>query len=279
VRATFEHIEAAPELSWKYFVREAPRFEFAWHFHREYELTLITRGTGTRFVGDSVEEYADGDLTLIGSQLPHTYATQGIGPHRAVVAQFRYDFLGDGFLAQPEFADVAALLDRAARGLSFPAASWPGPYLEPGHRRPAEQTLGLLGVLVELARRGDVRTLASEHYRPSLEQGAADRVDALVQFMIAGYAEPVRLETLARVAHMAPTAVSRFFRRTTGLTITDYLNSLRVNAACQLLRDTDLPITEVAAAAGYQNLSHFNRRFRALKRMAPREYRAQFRRS
>lgn len=125
LRAIFEHIEPKSQLSWKLFVRQASHFRFAWHFHHEFELTLITRGTGTRFVGDCVEEYGPGDLTLIGPELPHTYQSAlGDGDHEAMVVQFRRDFLGAGFFGHAEFAGVAALLERAARGLSFPPTTW-----------------------------------------------------------------------------------------------------------------------------------------------------------
>jgi len=76
MRAAFEHIEPTAQLSWKLHVRREQRFDFLWHFHREYELTLITKGSGTRLVGDGVQDYVPGDLTLIGPEVPHTYVSQ-----------------------------------------------------------------------------------------------------------------------------------------------------------------------------------------------------------
>ncbi|MGW6355068.1 helix-turn-helix domain-containing protein [Streptomyces sp. NPDC055092] len=53
-----------------------------------------------------------------------------------------------------------------------------------------------------------------------------------------------------------------------------HVNQLRTETACRLLATTELPVTEVAARSGYQNLSNFNRRFLELQRMRPSEYRA-----
>jgi AraC-like DNA-binding protein len=274
MRATFEHIETSPHLSWKLFVRRQPRFGFLWHFHREYELTLITRGMGTRFVGDSVEDYRAGDLTLIGPELPHTYASIGDG-QEAVVAQFRRDSFGAGFFDRPEFAGVSALLERSARGLRLPADG--APLTELLDLPPAERTLGLLTALVRLARDGAARPLASAGHRPALNGKTRDRIDAVIRLLHAEYARPISLDTVARVAHLTPPAASRFFRRTTGSTVTDYLNAVRVNAACRLLLETDHRVADIAADCGYANLSNFNRRFRALKGMSPREYRGRVR--
>lgn len=271
MRATFEHIEASPHLSWTLFVRREPRFGFLWHFHREFELTLITRGMGTRFVGDSVEDYRPGDLTLIGPELPHTYASIGDG-QEAVVAQFRWDSFGPGFFDRPEFAEVATLLRRSARGLRLPAGA--AALAELTAMPPAERTLGLLSTLVHLARGDDARPLASAGHRPARNGRTRDRIDAVIRLLHAEYARPVSLDAVASVAHLTPAATSRFFRRTTGSTITDYLNGVRVNAACRMLLETDRRVADIAADCGYPNLSNFNRRFRALKGMSPREYRA-----
>ncbi|MGV9375638.1 AraC family transcriptional regulator [Nonomuraea sp. NPDC003707] len=276
MRAFYEHIEATSQLSWTLYVRQATRFRFAWHFHREYELTLITQGTGTRFVGDCVEEYGPGDLTLIGPQLPHTYqSVPGHGRHEAIVAQFRRDFLGRDFFDRPEFADVAALLERSARGLSFP------PYAvdlgDLDAMPPPERTLALIDALVRLSRRADARPLAGDRYVPSLNGATRDRIDAIVRLLNEEYAGPVTLEAVARAAHLAPASASRFFRRTTGATITGYLTMLRVNAACRLLRETDRTVSGISADCGFSNLSNFNRRFRELRGMSPREYRALWR--
>ncbi|WP_391858647.1 AraC family ligand binding domain-containing protein [Streptomyces rugosispiralis] len=106
------------------FVRRQGTFDFAWHYHEEYELTLIAEGTGTRYVvGTTVERYCPGVLVLLGPDLPHTFASEaGEGAAEAVVVQFRHGFLGPEFFALLQFADVKGLLGRSARGVRFDRA-------------------------------------------------------------------------------------------------------------------------------------------------------------
>ncbi|MBF8193832.1 AraC family ligand binding domain-containing protein, partial [Nonomuraea sp. K274] len=139
------------------FIRRQEAYDFAWHYHREYELTLITEGTGTRYVGTTVEHYRPGDLVLLGPDLPHTFTSQPYdGMAEAAVVQFRHDFLGADFFALPQFRTIAALLSRSARGLRFTPAPPEVHALLAGLPRldAAAQTLGLLDALRRLAHTG-----------------------------------------------------------------------------------------------------------------------------
>lgn len=276
MRAEREHITTTPDVSWKFNIRRAAEFGFGWHYHPEVELTLIGRGSGTRIVGDSVERYTAGDLTLIGSELPHTYVSSpDMFEHEAIVIQFRPDFLGSQFLGSPEFIGIAKLLAAAAHGLHFDDSSVVSdamanlPALPP-----VERTLALLQVLARLADRlPGARGLAPAFQRRHMSQALAQRIDEVCAYLQSAYTRPVQLAEVAAVAHMSPAAFSRFFRRALGQTMTDYVTELRIAAACRLLADTDMPIAEIATRSGYQNLPNFNRRFRALKAMSPRQYR------
>ncbi|WBB58219.1 AraC family transcriptional regulator [Streptomyces sp. WMMC500] len=261
------------------FIRRQEAFDFAWHHHREYELTLITEGTGTRYVGTTVERYRVGDLVLIGPDLPHTFtaAPYATGMAAAVVAQFRHDFLGPGFFDLPQFRATAALLTRsAARGVRYTPAP-PAvhalladlPALDP-----AAQTLGLLDALHRLAHDATGTPITGPGYAPTPGTAIRDRIDTVCRHLEHAHTHPVHLAEIAALVHMSPTSFSRFFRRAMGRTLTEYVNQLRVETACRLLTGTTQPITEVAARSGFRNLSNFNRRFRELKRLRPRDYRA-----
>ncbi len=219
-------------------------------------------------------DYEPGQLTLIGPEVPHTYvSTPGDEEHVAVVIQFRRDFLGKSVFDTPVFEGVGSLLDAASRGVSFTVDDAVMRRLEV--LPPAEKTVALLGLLVDLAGTEKV-FLASDAQTPALNRAAAGRIGAMVDLMHQEYASALTLFDIAAAAHVAPSSASRLFSRSTGSTITTYLTVVRINAACRLLRDTDLPVSAVAVDCGFTNLSNFNRRFRDVKGATPREFRGRF---
>ena len=95
-------------------------FEFFCHYHPEYELTLILKGKGKRLVGDSYENFSEGDLVLLGPNLPHTWISEKNQKEncRAIVIQFTQAFTEQ--LSQfPEMGAFEKLFAKAERGLQF----------------------------------------------------------------------------------------------------------------------------------------------------------------
>ncbi|MBN8218818.1 MAG: helix-turn-helix transcriptional regulator [Spirochaetes bacterium] len=99
------------------------------------------------------------------------------------------------------------------------------------------------------------------------------QVRDLSEWLETHYAEPVSLDDLARKYGISPTQLSRSFSEQSGVTLFEHLNRLRIAKACQLLKRGQLPILDISLAVGYRNLSFFNRYFRRVTGMAPREYR------
>jgi AraC-like DNA-binding protein len=261
--------------------RTDPRFGFYWHVHPEIELTLIVRSRGRRFVGDSIEPYEDGDLVLLGPNLPHTWDSdpRRKGPHDAVFCQFSESFLGPEFLRAPEMAAARRLLARAAQGLRFAGRTQRAVVRRmDGMERlqGLSRLAALLDVLHLLAASREVRPLSSRKFAPSARQGDVDRIDRVCRFLNERCTGKITLAEAAAEAHLSIPAFSRFFRRRTGRTLVAYLNELRTGLACRELIEGDRSISDIAFDSGFNNLSNFNRKFLELKRMSPREFRRQF---
>lgn len=282
MRARYEHVPSAPDRSFHFEERKVAGFDAPWHFHPEIELTLIVESRGRRFVGDSIESFAEGDLVLLGPNLPHFWHNDGGRARRrahSVVVQFRPDFLGEELWGKPEFAAIHRLLRRAQRGLHFtgmPAQAAAARLRALGACRGSAAVLELLAILDLLAASRRARPLASEAYQPSPDRQAERRLARVYAFLMGHFLEPLTLAEVARVAAMTPTGFSRYFKRVTGRNVSALINELRVDHAARLLRETPDAITRIAGASGFPTLSNFNRRFRERLRCSPRDYRRVF---
>lgn len=262
------------------FERREPTFPFAWHYHAEYELTHIVRSRGTRVVGDHMGPYGDGDLVLLGPNLPHTWESDGAGdkPMVAVGMQFQEEILGDSFLEQPELRRVRQLLhELAPRGVFWARVR---PTLQRRlrampRRQGLPRILELLALLDALAQEPR-ELLCSPDYSPHIFSPDRQRLERVTDFLHANFREPLTLAQVAELAAMSPSHFSRFFKRATQMTFVAYVNHLRIGWVCRHLLESDSSIAAAAYAVGYNNLANFNRRFRAIKGMSPTAYLRRF---
>jgi AraC-like DNA-binding protein len=277
----YEAIDAGREASFVCRTFSGSGWKFAWHLHPEYELTLITRGSGQRFVGDHIGDFRPGDLVLLGPNLPHTwYSRPPIThlPHSATIIQFLGACLGDGFFDRPELTHVKRLLDQSAHGLQFTGRSAVTiakriaviPALSPLAR-----LTELLAVLDQLARSHGAVRLSSRAFDPPARREQR-RIERVLRFVNENFTRDLSIAEVAQLTHLSESAFSRFFHHHSGKPFTRYVNELRVGRACELLAGTDRNIAVLAMDCGFKNLSNFNRRFRELRGVQPRDYRAQF---
>jgi AraC-like DNA-binding protein len=268
-----ERVEPDPGTSVRVFTRDDPKFEFEWHKHPEYELTLITSSCGRRFVGDHVATYTAGDIVLLGPMLPHTWVSEEGDGASAIVVHFAGTVLGDW----PEAAPIKNLLKQAAAGIHL---SGPGTtavadrIVDLQSARPLQRIVALVDVLDRLAVRSDIdgqllaRLDGAAHF-DSLDA----RLERVLAHISAGFRDGVSQRDCADLVGMTPSALCRLFKQSMHRTFTEYVNELRTNEACRLLATCEGRVTAVAFEAGFENLSYFNRVFRRSRGMSPSDYR------
>ena len=255
-------------------------FPFSWHIHRELELTWIASGRGHRYVGDHVEPFTEGDLVLLGSELPHTWhALPSEKSAESVVIQFSPQFTGTSFEALPEMRRVTRLLGKANRGLKFsgPTAVAVGKQLlamQP--MSPLERLTTFLLILDRLAACRKVTTLASPTFASTIKPHDRRRMDKLHSFIHQHYDQTIGLSDAAKVVSMNPTAFARYFRQMTGQSFVNYMHQLRIGHICRQLIESDQAITDICYTNGFGTLSNFNRVFARLKGCTPRDYRRKY---
>ena len=251
-----------------------------WHCHDEYELHLITATSGKVFVGDWIGQFQPGQVVLTGPRLPHNWVSMDVPPEgvalRDLVIQFPHDPLTQAMQWIPELGSVLPLLDRAKHGIEFFGFERRGPELwqRVKEHRGAARFAAFCEFLAELAACTDYRLLSSTQMQSEDDDGS-EHINALVNRITADVAAPLSAAELAAELGMSESRFSRFFRKATGNTFTDFVNRVRINRACQLLMESDLKITQVCYDVGFNNVANFNRRFLDIKGMTPSEFRRQ----
>jgi AraC-like DNA-binding protein len=139
-----------------------------------------------------------------------------------------------------------------------------------------ERLLELLDILRLLSASEELKPIASLGFSPTLESSDYDRMERVCRFINAHLGEVIEREQVAAEAHLSPGAFSRFFKTRTGMTLTEYVNELRIGRVCRLLAEADQKITDVAMESGFTNIANFNRQFLRRVKMTPREYRTAF---
>ncbi|GAA4439929.1 AraC family transcriptional regulator [Ravibacter arvi] len=256
-------------------------FPGLWHYHPEFELTLILKGAGTRFVGDHVESFEAGDLVLIGKNLAHTWrsdtAPDGLpgGPAEALVTHFREEFLGSAFFDIPEMLAVRGLLNRSARGLKVTGAVRARLTAELKLLQDfsgAAKLLKLLHLLVLLSESDELTTLASEGFCQGTSDSDSDRINKVYAYIMNNFQQQIRLADVAEMAHMSPTAFSRYFTQRTRKPFSQFLIEKKVGYACRLLMSARFSILQICYECGFQNVSSFNKQFKKITGVTPRQY-------
>ena len=286
MRPWFEAVTIPDGQSCLIYDRRLPEFAFNWHYHPEYELTLTLGSHGTRFVGSDVAPYEDGDLALIGPNVPHAWQShrlaEGADEHRAIVCWFTEDWIKGILELMPELGAIGPLLAAADNGVLFgpaTATTLKARMLSLCAQPQADRALGLQGLLLALSGAHDRRTLSSGAINPGNVSRDQRRMERVLAHINAQFDAPIRLAPLCDIAHVTESQLQRIFKRSTGLSVSEYVTRLRVGRASTLLSRTDLPMSAIAEKCGFHDAAYFARKFRATTARTPTAYRREFRAS
>lgn len=260
-----------------------PYIEIGWHFHPEYELTLIAESYGKRVIGDHVDTFTAGDLLLIGPGIPHYMRNDEVfyqgDPRlrcRAIVAHFAEDFMGATFFLKPELQIIRQLLHESHQALHIFGQT----ALEIAkdmefllQRRGYDRLILLLDILHKIALSKERRQLVSSGYTQKAPSGESQRIGQVYAYLFQHFSEDVQLREVAQEINLTNSAFCKFLKRHTGKTFSYILNEIRIGHACRLLNESAAAVGEIAYQSGYTNSSYFNRKFRDFTGLAPLQYR------
>ena len=257
----------------------ADTFKWHYHYHPEYEIVCVFQGSGRRHVGNHLSNYTDGDLVLIGSNLPHGgFGYGSVDMHEEIVLQFKVDFLCDSFLAKPEMDDIKKLFERSKQGLSFHGKTKEAltekfkNLLQLSH---FDKLIELLNILQKLANSSEFNALNQDDIRYNFSLKDQERLGKVYKYVEANYSQEIDIQTVAKICNLTVPAFCNYFKKNLNQTFTDFTNEYRINQACKMLLEGQ-EIVDICFACGFNNVSYFGRVFKQIKSTNPSQFRRNF---
>ncbi|WP_339921497.1 AraC family transcriptional regulator [uncultured Flavobacterium sp.] len=248
-----------------------------WHYHPEIELVYINGGSGKRQVGSHVSYYNDGDLILIGSNLPHCgFTDEETGNKNETIIQMKPDFLGSAFFEISEMTNIKNLFNQAKQGISFTGKTKKliGERIEVlNEQTQLQRLLSILSILNELELSKDSVILNAEGFLMEMQMQDNDRMNVVYNYVKDHFQENISLEVISALVAMTVPSFCRYFKKITNKTFTKFVNDYRLVHASKLLAEKPISISEISYESGFNNFGHFNKSFKEFTGKSPYQYR------
>jgi len=255
-----------------------PYFETPWHYHSEYELVLIIKGKGKRFVGNHVSDFEEGNLTFLGPNVPHLFRKESSAETGgSLVIHFKEDFLGNGFLTTPEMRKINLLFEKSRMGLHIYGKTCEeiaGQMNNVLTLRGMDRLICLLQLLARLADSPEYELLSNQDSGWQNNKDS-DRLNKVFDYLMTHFTEDIQLQKVAQIANMSYSGFCRYFKNRTKKTFSHFVNEIRIGYACKRLMESDITVSSVCFECGFNNLTNFNEQFKKIIKITPYQFKLQ----
>jgi AraC-like DNA-binding protein len=264
-----------------------PYFPDPWHFHREIEILYIRDAYGTKYIGDSIGLFSQGDVVIIGSDTPHLWASDSVYSNpgnqlmsNAVVILFLEDIIGKSFKSIPEFYRIMQFLNESKRGIQFIDKTRIRliKHIEAlSSRNGMDRLIGLLKILDIMSTSNDIKYLSAPDYKSlSINSEDKDRIESIVSYVIQNYPNKIYLKDIASNVNLTAHSFCRYFKSRTGKVFSSFVNEVRIGNSCKMIIENKGPISQICYMSGFNYLSNFYRQFKKIKGMTPFQFQSRY---
>jgi len=276
----FLKIQVPPLSSFSVRKETRPNINSRWHYHPEVELIHFESGEGMQFLGDDMRQFQAGDVVMVGPNVPHYWRFDNYDPEKttteySTVIHFAENFLGNDMSDLAELKKIKTMIDRSRRGilLKGTSARRVAELMEKCYQTQGfERLIALMETLYSFAECEDTEMLCSIGFNYSASDMSDTRVKNVIEYTLQHLNEKICLQSVASIAGLTENSFCRFFKSNTGKTYFEFLTEARIGQACKLLMDGKLTIKEVCFNSGFDNLSCFFSKFKAITGKTPLQY-------
>ncbi|MBA6154784.1 AraC family transcriptional regulator [Gelidibacter maritimus] len=247
------------------------------HKHEEIQISLIFQGSGTLIIGSTVNFYNQGDIVVIGSNLPHVFKSD-LKAHKEskmFTLFFTKDSFGKHFFELDPLKEMSPFFERAKYGFKILTKKKQliklFHSLENNNRH--NQFIVLLKI-IKICSTVNYISLSSFVYMRKFSEHEGKKIRDVIEYTMNNFQDEITLDCISNVAALNKNSFCKYFKTHTNKTYFEFLNKIRVEYASKLLiNNTELQIAEIAFASGFKNISNFNRQFKKLKHQSPSGFR------
>ncbi len=260
-----------------------PHFYTYLHRHAEIQITWIQKGDGTLLAGNNMHVFREGEIYMIGANLPHLFKSDPVyfqpdsdREVRAVTIFFNPSGKLAALFNLPEMKAIKAFLAQNQSGFKLPDVIYPdiANRIETiQNTAGAAQLYGFIELLNVISGYNDLPPLSAGSYAFSMTDPEGMRIASVYNYIMQNYSSALTLEDVAMQAHLTPTAFCRYFKKHTRYTLVNFINKIRVNEACKMLvNGSAKSIATIAYSCGFNSITNFNYVFKSITGVSPRDY-------
>ncbi len=281
------HFHKVPlQLESSFSIRRDTSFGSLWHYHPELELHYLIKGKGVRFIGDNISNFSDGEIVLLGENLPHKWHSREdasgdicVSGVEAIVLHFSSNFMGNDILLLPETRLLPLLFEKAKKGMVIINESRDKlvPLIEVALRAEnLDRLIALLSILKILSGTKEYYQITRQQSFYQSDKYETERLNIVYSYTMTNYSQHITLETIAGISNLTTTSFCRYFKLMTNKTYYDFLTEIRINHACYFLIEDKISIEQIADRCGFYNISNFYRQFKKVIGVTPQTYKREY---
>jgi|TARA_R110000796_G_scaffold11552_8_gene39074 AraC-like DNA-binding protein len=249
------------------------------HQHQEIQISLVVKGSGSFVVADTINEYQEGDILVIGEYLPHVFKSDSDKSDESIMCSlfFKKDSFGKHFFELTDMAETKEFFKGSEYGLKVLSKKQKitKQFNKLSHQNKIERVATLLKIL-NLISTAESTPLSSFVYKKRYTDDEGKRMNDVFEYAMEKFYEPITLEEIADKAHMNKNSFCRYFKKRTNKTFFQFLIEIRIENACKLITSSpDLSIAMISEQCGFGTIANFNRKFKEIKGLTPTDYRRQ----
>lgn len=247
------------------------------HQHEDIQISFIEKGEGAVFAGDTISHYKEGDILVIGSNLPHVFRSDVHENESSIMRTlfFTMNSFGTDFFSLSIFKCIQPFIESSKNGFIIHNApkKISKSFKKLNTADSFERFLLFLAILKELSFH-EKEPLSNYLYEKKITDNESKRMQTVFEYVMTNFHKSVTLDEIASIANMTKNAFCRYFKVRTNKSFFQFLIEVRIERASKLLaNDNELSVIEIAELCGFNNISNFNRKFKEIKHTSPLQYR------